>query len=203
MGPRAFDLASESADAETQPRFLWFDQQFAIRLRRGREEVDDMTHAAPAPLIGREFDSFLFAPIGDDGHGQPLSVLSALARSDVDPWEEAGALARMPRKKAKARLTALIVALPDEPIAALRLDAIASDLVALLPRANNFVPRPQSDVRRSENAQAWLGLSVLVVLTAMALIISAPQSQRPGPSTNSYASTANGSMRPVPPVAHN
>ena len=201
MGPRAFDLASESADAETQPRFLWFDQQFAIRFRRGREEVDDMTHAAP--LIGREFDSFLFAPIGDDGHGQPLSVLSALARSDVDPWEEAGALARMPRKKAKARLTALIVALPDEPIAALRLDAIASDLVALLPRANNFVPRPQSDVRRSENAQAWLGLSVLVVLTAMALIISAPQTQGPGPSANSFASTANVSMRPVPPVAHN
>ena len=66
-----------------------------------------MTHAAPAPLIGREFDSFLFASIGDDRHGQPLSVLSALARSDVDPWEEAGALARISRKKAKARLTAM------------------------------------------------------------------------------------------------
>ena len=186
-----------------KPRFLWFDQQFAIRLRPAREKVDDMTHAAPAPLIGREFDSFLFASIGDDRHGQPLSVLSALARSDVDPWEEAGALARMSRKKAKARLTAMIVALQDEPIAALPLDAIASDLVALLPRANDFVPRSQSDVRRSENAQAWLGLSVLVVLTAMALIISAPQSQGPGPSANSFASTANVSMRPVPPVAHN
>jgi hypothetical protein len=162
-----------------------------------------MTHAAPAPRIGRKFDSFLFASIGDDRHGQPLSVLSALARSDVDPWEEAGALARMSRKKAKARLTAMIVALQDEPIAALPLDAIASDLVALLPRANDFVFRSQSDVRRSENAQAWLGLSVLVVLTAMALIISAPQSQRPGPSANSFASTANVSMRPVPAVAHN
>ena len=97
-----------------------------------------MTHAAPAPLIGREFDSFLFASIGDDRHGQPLSVLSALARSDVDPWEEAGALARMSRKKAKARLTAMIVALQDEPIAALPLDAIASDLVALLAERERF-----------------------------------------------------------------
>ena len=162
-----------------------------------------MTHAAPALPIGREFDSFFFASIGEDRHGQPLSVLSALARSDVDPWEEAVALARMSRKKAKARLTALIAALPGEPIAALPLDAIASDLVALLPRANNIVPRSLSDVRRSENVQAWLGLSVLVVLTAMALIISAPQSQGPGPSANSFASTANVSMRPVPPVAHN
>jgi hypothetical protein len=162
-----------------------------------------MTHAAPAPLIGREFDSFLFASIGDDRHGQPLSVLSAIARSDVDPWEEAGALARMSKKKAKARLTAMIVALPGEPIAALPLDAIASDLVALLPCVNDFVTRSQSHVRRSENAQGWLGLSVLVVLTAMALIISAPHSQGPGPSANSFASTANISMRPVPPVAHN
>ena len=134
-----------------------------------------MTHAAPAPLIGREFDSFLFASIGDDRHGQPLSVLSALARSDIDPWQEAGALARMSRKKAKARLTALIGALPDEPIAALPLDAIAGDLVALLPRADNFVP----------------------------LIISAPRSQGQGPNPDSLASTANVSMMPNPPVAHN
>ena len=141
-----------------------------------------MTHAAAAPLIGPEFDSFLFASVGDDPSGQPVSVLSALARSDVDPWEEAAALARMSRKKAQARLTELIAALPGEPIAALSLDAIASDLVALLPRANNIVHRSLSDVRRSENVQAWLGLSVLVVLTAMALIISAPQSQGPGPS---------------------
>ena len=25
-----------------------------------------MTHAALTPLLGREFDNFLFAPIGDD-----------------------------------------------------------------------------------------------------------------------------------------
>jgi hypothetical protein len=162
-----------------------------------------MTYVAPAPPIGRKFDSFLLAAIGEDRHGQPLSVLSALARSDVDPWEEAAALARMSRKKAKARLTALIGALPNEPIAAIPLDAIAGDLVALLPRAINFVPRSPSDVRRSENVQAGLGLSVLVVLTAMALIISAPQSQGPDASANSFASTANGSMRPISPVAHN
>ena len=49
-----------------------------------------MTHAALIPLLGREFDDFLFASIGDDRNGPSLSVFSALARLDVDPWKEAG-----------------------------------------------------------------------------------------------------------------
>jgi hypothetical protein len=73
-----------------------------------------MTHAALAPLIGAEFDKFLCAPIREDRNGTPLSVLSALARLDVDPWQEAASLARMPRDTAATRLTALIVALPGE-----------------------------------------------------------------------------------------
>ncbi len=64
-----------------------------------------MTHAALTPLLGREFDNFLFAPIDDDQNGPPLSVVSALARLDVDPWNEAEGLARMPRDQAKERLT--------------------------------------------------------------------------------------------------
>ena len=72
-----------------------------------------MTHAALTPLLGREFDDFLFAPIGDDQNGPPLSVVSALARLDVDPWKEALSLARMPREEAKERLTAHIASLPN------------------------------------------------------------------------------------------
>lgn len=52
-----------------------------------------MTHAALAPLIGPEFDKFLCASIGEDRNGTMLSVLSALARLDVDPWQEAADLA--------------------------------------------------------------------------------------------------------------
>src|SRR5271165_2687878 len=70
-----------------------------------------MTHAALSPLIGPEFDEFLCAPIGEDRNGTMLSVLSALARLDVDPWQEATSLARMPREAAAVRLSALIEAL--------------------------------------------------------------------------------------------
>jgi hypothetical protein len=91
-----------------------------------------MTHAALSPLIGPEFDEFLGAPISEDRNGTTLSVLSALARLDVDPWQEATSLARMPREAAAVRLTALIGALPREPASAIPLKTGAADLVALL-----------------------------------------------------------------------
>ena len=67
-----------------------------------------MTHAALSPLIGSEFDEFLGASIGEDRNGMGLTILSARARLDVDPWEEATSLARMPRNAAVVRLKALI-----------------------------------------------------------------------------------------------
>jgi len=78
-----------------------------------------MTHAALSPLIGPEFDQFLGASIGEDRNGTRLSVLSALARLDVDPWKEATSLARMPREAAAVRLTELIEALPFAPTSAI------------------------------------------------------------------------------------
>ena len=72
-----------------------------------------MTHAALSPDIGREFDPFLFASVGEDRHGQLLSVISVLARSDLDPRLEAVGLARMSQGQATARLCGLIAALLD------------------------------------------------------------------------------------------
>jgi len=56
-----------------------------------------MSSSASVSVLGTEFDDFLFAPIGEDRNDMPLSVLSALARLDIDPWQEADKLARLPR----------------------------------------------------------------------------------------------------------
>ncbi len=100
-----------------------------------------MAHAALAPLIGAEFDKFLYAPIREDRNGTPLSVLSALARLDVDPWQEALSLALMPKATAAVRLAALIAALPDEQTKDIPAKSIAADLVALLPKTAGFSVR--------------------------------------------------------------
>ena len=104
-----------------------------------------MTHPALAVLIEPEFDEFLCAPIGDDRNGTGLSVLSALARLNVNPWEEATSLALMPREAAVVRLTALIDALPNEGTIGIP-TTIAADLVALLPRGNSLNVRSSSSV---------------------------------------------------------
>ena len=142
-----------------------------------------MTHAALAPLIGAEFDKFLYAPIREDRNGTPLSVLSALARSDVDPWQEAASLARMPRETAATRLTALIVALPDELSKDIPAKTIAAGLVALLPKANGFDVRSQGSVFATgepQRAQIRFALGALAIMVMIALALSASPSSAPG-----------------------
>jgi hypothetical protein len=92
-----------------------------------------MTHAALAPMIGPAFDPFLVAVIGEDRNEKTVSVLSALARLDVDPWEEVASLAIMPRALARDRLAALIGALPDAPKMQKSANEVAGDLIGLLP----------------------------------------------------------------------
>ena len=68
----------------------------------------------------------------------PLSVLSVLARLDIDPWQEAAELARLPRETAAERLASSIAALPDRPTAHLERGTIAARLISLLPsRSSN------------------------------------------------------------------
>ena len=70
-----------------------------------------MTYSASVSRLGSEFDDFLFAPIGEDRNGMLLSVLSALARLDIDPWQEVAELAGLPGTTATQRLASLIAEL--------------------------------------------------------------------------------------------
>ena len=63
-----------------------------------------------------------------------LSVVSALARLNVDPWQEAANLAQLPRTTATRRLASLIAALPDRPSTHLDPGPNAARLIAHLPR---------------------------------------------------------------------
>ena len=63
-----------------------------------------MMRAASTPYLGSQFDDFLFAPIGEEENGMLLSVVSALARLDLDPWQEAASLTGLPVGTATQRL---------------------------------------------------------------------------------------------------
>jgi hypothetical protein len=164
--------------------------------------ADDMTHVVRPPWNGREFDPFLCAAIGEDPNGKLLSVLSALARMDVDPWVEAELLARMPRENATVRLTELIAALPNAPHADIPANRIAGDLVALLPQPRGFNPPPQdklAEIFSSATSGFGIGFSAIAFLIAMVFLIWINPSPRSEPSAAPAASSEKTSTRLSPP----
>jgi rhamnose utilization protein RhaD (predicted bifunctional aldolase and dehydrogenase) len=122
--------------------------------------------------LGSEFDDFLYAPIGEDRNGVLVSVLSALARSDVDPWEEAAQLAQLPEETATQKLTSLIAALPDARSPHPEPETIASRLIALLPRQAISHSSPRNTLSRAKAApQSPAVTYVIHCLIFMAIVL--------------------------------
>ena len=96
-----------------------------------------MTPIASTFGLGSQFDDFLFAAIGDDLNGMPLSVVSVLARADLDPWQEAAILAALPEELATQRLTAVLAGLPERTLQRTSPAGTAVRLIALLPSRTN------------------------------------------------------------------
>jgi hypothetical protein len=80
-----------------------------------------------------EFDRFLFSPLGYDQNGLPLSIVSLLARMNLDPWQEAGALAGLPAEAAAKRLNFSLDTLTDPKFRQTISETMVLRLLALLP----------------------------------------------------------------------
>src|SRR6267154_3351661 len=87
-----------------------------------------------APMLP-EFDSFLFAAVGEELDGLPLSVLSALTRLGLDPRDEAARLAHLTREAAADQLARMIARLYDQRWSTSETSRIASELIERLPTA--------------------------------------------------------------------
>ncbi|WP_372785568.1 hypothetical protein [Phenylobacterium sp.] len=145
--------------------------------------------AASAPTrLSDQFNAFLRSALWLDRDETPLSVLSALARLDVDPWEEAAQLAALPEPSASARLAAMLANLPGGP-------SIRRDLDAICVRSISLLSCPAGPERSNGAAPSNLGVRsgaflFLVLGTWMvALTLMAAQ----GPA---------GGARPAGPAAH-
>lgn len=103
-----------------------------------------MATTPPAAIsrLATEFDDFLFALVGEDRNGVPLSVVSVLARMDLDPWQEASNLSALPAETAARKLVSWLDALPVATLKQANPGAVAVRLIALLPRRTNPNIRP-------------------------------------------------------------
>ena len=130
-----------------------------------------MTPTASIHALGTEFNDFLFALVGEDRNGMPLSVVSVLARMDLDPWVEAARLADLPAETAARKLAAWLDALSDPALKPAGPDTRAVGLIALLPRRVTHTPPPPVDRTGAVAAARPEGL-IKVILLAICLIVS-------------------------------
>jgi hypothetical protein len=92
-----------------------------------------MTSSNLSGHLGSEYDPFLSSPLWLERSESPLSVMSALARLDIDPWAEAAALAALSKTAAITRLSALLDPLPGAPTTKPDREGLCRRVLALLP----------------------------------------------------------------------
>jgi hypothetical protein len=104
-----------------------------------------------------DFERFVYADVATEPNGMELSVLSALSRRGLDPWQEAQRLAQLPSFEAADGLAQILRALPAVQVLRLDVKVIAERLVALLPARGAVTGRPSLEAGRDADASPTWG----------------------------------------------
>jgi hypothetical protein len=134
-----------------------------------------MTHSRSTSSLGLQFNAFLFATIDEGTSEEPLSVVSALARLDLDPWQEAAELTRLPRDSAAQRLGALLTKLPSGNSAGSHTQTVALRLIALLPcpaGATKATPRVSDGSGASARVDPTVVMMLFILMSFIAMATS-------------------------------
>jgi len=125
-----------------------------------------------------EFERFLYAFVGEDRSGTAVTVLSMLARLDVDPWDEIAELVALKQEAASARLERLLSTFRDVPGLERNRGSVARELSLLLPKT----PLPRSPSARKKAMAAkkrpmsrgtvWTILAILVLFVAIQILFA-------------------------------
>jgi hypothetical protein len=136
------------------------------------------------------FNDFLFAPIGEEENGMVLTTLSALARSGVDPWDEAARLSQLPRETAIQRLTSMISGLPNGRWAQSATESIVARLIALLPVKRDPDAQPNVNAQRKSPGSAHM-IAFAIIFLINALVFSAITNHKPSPAVDQSQSASS------------
>jgi hypothetical protein len=123
-----------------------------------------------APILP-ELDPFLFAAIGEEANGMPLSVLSALARLGLDPRGEAARLSHLANEPAADQLAGTIARLPDRNWTPSEMRRIAGGLIDLLPSVTKSGDAAQLASRADRASGAWSSPFLILLALAGAILI--------------------------------
>jgi hypothetical protein len=107
-------------------------EKFVAMATKGSHVVD---HRPAFSTLSARYDDFLYAPICDEPNGMRLSVISALARMNVDPWDEAKRLAAMPKAMGERALVSILGVVSGSRCKSPEAEVIAAQLIRLLPQS--------------------------------------------------------------------
>lgn len=145
-----------------------------------RPDKESARWAAPSASPMADFSAFLFAQICEEKNGMTLSVVSALARLGVDPWQEAARLQALPRTAAALTLAGMIGRMSSNSALIADAPGVAARLIKLLPKSAAPAGGPPPDVsvprdrflslRRQRHGRLMLWqIGVIVVLGAFVI----------------------------------
>ena len=136
--------------------------------------------------LNPQFDRFLYAPLCERDE-MPVSVLSALTRQNIDPWQLAARLSQLPKAQAVKTLAPIVQESDSGRWSPSEADETAVHLIGLLPTQNNCGSVPPS----MENVKGYLMIWVLHGIFWGALALYAGNPQQAGKNYNdSHAANA-------------
>jgi hypothetical protein len=130
-----------------------------------------MALSARFSLLHSDLNDFLFASVGEEKNGVTLSVVSALTRLGLDPWEEATRLTPLPKARAAEALATLIARLPIRRTLSSDDFAISQRLVKLLPD-QKAAPLQGRAPASGEQKKYWQAMILIFCLALGAAILS-------------------------------
>lgn len=119
-----------------------------------------------------------------------LSVVSAMARMNLDPWEEAARLAALPTSDAEENLVSTLNLLPCHPQKPSETEILASRLVALLPKAAKATTAKVATMAESHQPSMTYWLVWLCIAIAMSLLSARQQATTRSTGDSGTASNA-------------
>ena len=108
-----------------------------------------------------EFDRFLLTPL-TESNGLPLTVLSMLARQDIDPIEEAARLSQLPNEAAINSLASKLWKTDNETWSPCEASLLAARLIALLPVDREPESPVVIAVRYEHQLMMWLVYGIVM-----------------------------------------
>ena len=128
--------------------------------------IDRALTATPSP----ECNDFLLTVIDEAPSGTQMTVLSALAQADVDPWEEAARLSAMPKVTAEKALVSTFDRIPGRNWSPSEKVTIAARLVKLLPPRGGGTEAATITLAEAGISLvwvAWIGLAIAVSIMSV------------------------------------